>query len=179
MGEEIFLKEKKTKPSKPKRQLTQAQLDGLKKGREKMAEKRALLKKDAKVSVDRVTTQKKERRAKKAHINLDKEREIRDKFERVKQTKIKKFTDLKYTFLDKCKTEKEFNEFNSIFDEIDDNLITNTEELHKVLMEKAMKYKIPKKVNDSHISKLREMEEQQNPNIQIEINEECDMEEID
>ena len=86
MGEEIFIKEKKTaKTPKPKRKLTQAQLDGLAKGRQRMREKRAALKKDAEVATTRLTQQKEERRQKKLHIDENREKAIKAKFQKKEQ----------------------------------------------------------------------------------------------
>lgn len=182
MGEEIFIKESKkvAKTPKPKRKLTQAQLDGLAKGRARMAEKRAALKKDGKIATERLEKNKEDRRLKRQHINENREREIKAKFEKKKMEKIQVFSELKYQALEKCKTEKEYNELNSIFDEIDDNMITDTTNLHKMLMEKANKYRIPKKVENSHRDKLREMESLQKPNVEIIVEEdEEELEEYD
>jgi len=96
--EEIFIKE--SKPKK-KRQLTEKQLEGLKKGREKMAEKRKLKKE--------MDNKRKELAA------LDKKATVESKNENKKTREIKKKVIEEQTFIQKKqKADKSSTKFNKL-----------------------------------------------------------------
>ena len=119
--EEIFKKPEPEKKPKKKRQLSQAQLDALAKGRARMAEKKAaekpakaqkkaVAKEDAKVVNENKTNQKKARQAKKKFLhNQEKEDAVRRKLQEKRLQKIEEFEDLKYSYMARLKSEDEIN----------------------------------------------------------------------
>lgn len=153
MSEEMFIKETETeaievKPKK-KRQLTEKQLEGLRKGREKMAEKRkmkkaltekkkALQKKDGEASKQNLQTEKKERKAKKKAVEESVIQELTFKEKKVKAEKsASKFAKLKLKALDSIKTSKELEEFEKIMKGVSSDMAKNPEQLYTYLREHA------------------------------------------
>ena len=161
MGEdEIFVKPL-NKPIPKKRELTDAQLAGLAKGRAKMAEKRAKIKEDTenenikmaledvKVVEENKKNQKKSRANKKKItekqkklISEERENIIKAKFQMKRQKKIDDFIDLKYKFMEECKNETEMEQYKSILDKIDEGLILDDKKLHTYLLQEADKFRV-------------------------------------
>lgn len=152
----MFIKETETaivseatvKPKK-KRQLTEKQLEGLRKGREKMAEKRkmkkaltekkkALQKKDVEASKENSQVEKKERKAKKKAVEESVIQELTFKEKKAKGEKsATKFNKLKLKALDSIKTSKELAEFERIMKGVSSDMAKNPEKLYTYLREHA------------------------------------------
>tara|TARA_Y100001938_G_C8066098_1_gene420265 strand:+ start:847 stop:1299 length:453 start_codon:yes stop_codon:yes gene_type:complete len=131
MSEEIFIKEK------PKRKLTQAQLDGLAKGRAKVKAKR-----DAKNGKPtRQETMKEERKKKNKTIAEQREIELQRKLEKKHQEKIDRFNEIKYKYMDRCKTLSEMREMKEMLDDIEEEEVYDLHAVGKKLAEKIkLKY---------------------------------------
>lgn len=139
----------KNKQGKPKRQLTEKQLEGLRKGREKMAEKRrikkameekkkALQKKDVEATNENTKTEKKERQAKKKAVEESVKQELSYKEKKAKAEKSqKKFNKLKVEALEKIKSSKEMEEFEKIMNGVSNDMAKNPEMLYRYLREHA------------------------------------------
>ena len=133
--EEIFDKKEKKEPvEKKKRKLTQAQLDGLAKGRLRMKEKReaeklAKAKLDALAEKANKKAEREARKEKKRAIDKQKEHDIEVKVKREYMTKRKKkiqdFANLKYKWLEKAKTPQEYNDFKEAMNGITEDMIVN------------------------------------------------------
>jgi len=152
MSEEMFIKETESnievKPKK-KRQLTEKQLEGLRKGREKMAEKRkmkkaltekkkALQKKDVDATKENSKTEKKERQAKKKAVEESVKQELTYKEKKAKAEKsATKFNKLKLKALDSIKTSRELEEFEKIMKGVSSDMAKNPEQLYIYLREHA------------------------------------------
>ena len=127
MSEEIFIKEKATK-AKPKKQLSQKQLEGLAKGRAKMAEKRAMkkamsdakqrLKKDKaenKIIQQTKETHKTERQQKKKAVKYSEEQEQTYKQKKeMGERSSNKFNKIRMEALKFIKTEDDLEEYDRI-----------------------------------------------------------------
>lgn len=135
------------KPKKKKRQLTERQLEGLKKGREKMAEKRRLKKEtekrkkellemDSKVIKETNKEQKKARIKKKITIQKNKmsEEEFIEKKKKGDKSSTK-FNKLRTEALKNIKSTKEMEEFEKIMNGVNKEMERNPEELYKYLRE--------------------------------------------
>tara|TARA_R100000654_G_scaffold16129_1_gene33991 strand:- start:8700 stop:9281 length:582 start_codon:yes stop_codon:yes gene_type:complete len=136
--EEIFDKKEKKQAEqsveKKKRKLTQAQLDGLAKGRLRMKEKReaeklAKAKLDALAEKANKKAEREARKEKKKAIDRQKEHDIEVKVKREYMTKRKKkiqdFANLKYKWLEKAKTPQEYNDFKEAMNGITEDMIVN------------------------------------------------------
>jgi len=133
--EEIFDKKKSEKPQeKKKKKLSQAQLDGLARGRAKMAEKRlankkAMEKADADAEKQNRKAEKELRKEKRKAIDRQKEHDIEVKVKREYMTKRKKkiqdFANLKYKWLEKAKTPQEYSDFKEAMNGITEDMIVN------------------------------------------------------
>ena len=136
--EEIFDKKVKKQAEQPvekkKRKLTQAQLDGLAKGRLRMKEKReaeklAKAKLDALAEKANKKAEREARKEKKRAIDKQKEHEIEQKVKREYMTKRKKkiqdFANLKYKWLEKAKTPQEYSDFKEAMNGITEDMIVN------------------------------------------------------
>jgi len=133
--EEIFDKPKKqAEKNKQKKKLTQAQLDGLARGRAKMAEKRLAEKKrkekaDAEADKANRKAEKELRKEKRLQIDKQKEHDIEVKVKREYMTKRKKkiqdFANLKYKWLEQAKTPQEYNDFKDAMNGITEDMIVN------------------------------------------------------
>lgn len=151
----MFIKENETvseaievKPKK-KRQLTEKQLEGLRKGREKMAEKRkmkkaltekkkALQKKDSEASKENSQVEKKERKAKKKAVEESVKQELTFKEKKAKAEKsASKFNKIKLKALDNIKSSKELDEFEKIMKGVSNDMAKNPEQLYAYLREHA------------------------------------------
>lgn len=173
MGEEIFIKEQQSKKkttTKPKKTLSQAQLDGLAKGRARMAEKRALKKatakqekeevdkelqkKDLKAVKESKTLHKEERKIRMKHIKEDREQKLKEKWEKDKlirqqeaeekrNKEIERFSNLKYGIMETAKSEQEYNDFKSIMDKVDDNMIMDKTKLYSYLETSMKQFQVP------------------------------------
>ena len=159
--ENIEVVEKK----KPKRKLTEAQLNNLKKGREKMAEKRRLLKeqkaltkhvnKEDKKAVKENKVIKKEQKAeqKRQLKNQDKELDHLRKLKEKKQTlleesirrdqaeKLSRFADLRSKWVSKTENEEDYEELTEVLDTIEEETILDDSKLETTLLDLMERYK--------------------------------------
>lgn len=169
--EEVFNKEVDKVVKKPKRKLTEKQLENLAKGRARMAEKRRLAKEKAeqkaKEKDDKKTAKESEKvavegqKAKhKAHkqkrrtlkeINAEKEAQILARLQKEDEEKTNKknarldlFTSLKVKCLEKAKSVSEYNEIKQALDGIDEDTLHNDAKL-KEYAKNVMKPYIKKK----------------------------------
>lgn len=143
------INEPSEKPKKPKRKLTEKQLEGLAKGRAKMAEKRAMKKKmtekkkelqnlDMKATQENQSTHKKDRQNKKEAVKKSYEIEEDFKEKKAKANKsLNKFNKLKMGALDKIKSTKEMLEFEKIMKGVNNDMAKNPEKLYTYLREHA------------------------------------------
>ena len=144
--EEIF-EEAVPEPSKRKKQLSQKQLDGLAKGRAKVAEKRAEKKRMAEERKNfdaKMIEQKAENRKKKRDIvRFDEEEEYRMVLEKKSQDKIKlqNFKTLRTKYLKRCETAEDFDELKSRLDEITEDDILDKDRLKNKLIKMLDNYK--------------------------------------
>ena len=178
LPDEKPVKEKK-KRGRPKKKLSEAQLQALAKGRARMKEKRdeasarkkqkeeneALFKEqerkrelrrvenDDKAIVDN----QKNRRTQKLKMNelLDQQREIalHNKFLKEHNAKLEKFKKIKYKYMEQAKSLKEYTEFKSIMDDIPEEVVLDNGKLVKHLEAEMVKYTIKKSndnINDDH-----------------------------
>ena len=135
VDEAIYIKEK------PKRKLTQAQLDGLAKGRAKVKEKRDLSKADTKIQKENNKNYKENRGKRNRTIAEQRELEIKVRLEASHQKKIDLFNEIKYEYMDKCKTMGEMREMKEILDTIDEDEIYDLKAVGmKILKEVKKKY---------------------------------------
>ncbi len=144
--EEIF-EEAVPEPSKRKKQLSQKQLDGLAKGRAKVAEKRAEKKRmaeerknfDAKMIEQKVENRKKKRDI----VKSDEEDEYRRQLELKSQnaTKLQNFKTLRTKYLKRCETAEDFDELKSRLDEITEDDILDNDRLKNKLIKMLDNYK--------------------------------------
>jgi len=139
MGEEVF--DKGDSAPKPKRKLTQKQLDALARGRAKMEEKRKM--KLDKTAVKEGKEQKKEQRATKKERKLEMEalerikvRERARKEEEAKGKKLSDWEEKRLGILEKCPTEDEFNKLMRALDDITEEDILDDEKLVAKLVQK-------------------------------------------
>lgn len=159
--ENIEVVEKK----KPKRKLTEAQLGNLKKGREKMAEKRRLLKEekalnkhvtkeDKKAVKENKVIKKEQKIEKKRQIKhqekeLDHLKQIKDKKQKVLEEsirreqadKLSKFADLRSKWVSKTETEEDYEELTEALNEIDEETILDDGKLETTLLTLMERYK--------------------------------------
>ncbi len=200
MSEEMFIKETETnvevKPKK-KRQLTEKQLEGLRKGREKMAEKRkmkkaltekkkALQKKDVDATKENSKTEKKERQAKKKAVEESVKQELSFKEKKAKGEKsATKFNKLKLKALDSIKTSRELEEFEKIMKGVSSDMAKNPEQLYtylrehadrlapeekrKAYMEREVKNSKGKKSPKKRLETITETTEEKKPNLKLNI----------
>ena len=144
--EEIF-EEAVPEPTKRKKQLSQKQLDGLAKGRAKVAEKRAEKKRMAEERKNfdaKMIEQKAENRKKKRDIvRFDEEEEYRMVLEKKSQDKIKlqNFKTLRTKYLKRCETAEDFDELKSRLDEITEDDILDKDRLKNKLIKMLDNYK--------------------------------------
>jgi hypothetical protein len=145
MNEDMFIKENTDKPKKPKRKLTEKQLEGLAKGRAKMAEKRKMKKAitdkkkqlqdlDKKAEVENSKVEKQDRKAKK--VANEKSFKLEDDFKVKKEKALKsasKFDKLKLKALEGIKTTKEMEEFEKIMKGVSKDMASNPEKLYDYL----------------------------------------------
>tara|TARA_R110002072_G_scaffold271842_1_gene431829 strand:- start:754 stop:1326 length:573 start_codon:yes stop_codon:yes gene_type:complete len=170
--EEMFNKEVDKVVKKPKRKLTEKQLENLAKGRAKMAEKRAaaklkkaetdekkLVKSSDKCAKEGQKTDKinhKEKRRTLKEINAEKEKTILARLEKEETDKYNKknsrmdlFTSLKVKCLEQAKCVSEYNEIKNALDGIDEDTLHNDDKLKsyaKTIMKPYIKVK--KKLSD-------------------------------
>ena len=149
------------KPKKKKRQLTQKQLDGLKRGREKMAEKRKLKKamedkkkelakkkEEDKVIIETSKQHKEKRAEKKKQVKYSEEQEKDYKMKKEKQKKsMDKFNKIKLAAIQYLKTEEEVAEFENIMKGVSQEMSKNPESLYEYLGQHANRLAPPKKNN--------------------------------
>ncbi len=190
--EEIFNKEVDKVVKKPKRKLTEKQLENLAKGRAKMAEKRAAAKAkkaetDAKKLVKSSDKCAKEhqKETKKAHkekrrtlkeINAEKEKLILARLEKEetdknnkKNTRLDLFTSLKVKCLEQAKSVSEYNEIKAALDGIDEDTLHNDDKLKSYAKNIMKPYIKPKKFDKCNkLSSVKEVEEPADkPNVKI------------
>jgi hypothetical protein len=142
VGEEIFVKEK------PKRKLTQAQLDGLARGRAKVKEKREAEKakkqnaqNDAKIQKENNKNYKIQKAKKNRTIAEQREIEIQRKLEQQHQEKIEAFNKIKYKYMEKCKNVYEMKMFKEVLDTINEEDIYDWKKCgEKIIKEIKLKY---------------------------------------
>jgi len=150
---------------KPKRKLTEAQLQNLKKGREKMAEKRRLLKeqkqlnkhitKEDKKAVKENKVIKKEQKAEKKrqvkhqekeleHLRQLKEKrqqKLEEELRREQAQKLSRFADLRSKWVSKTETEEDYEDLTEALDEIDEETILDDSKLETTLLSLMERYK--------------------------------------
>tara|TARA_R110002072_G_scaffold186277_1_gene343158 strand:+ start:387 stop:836 length:450 start_codon:yes stop_codon:yes gene_type:complete len=144
--EEIF-EEAVPEPTKRKKQLSQKQLDGLAKGRAKVAERRAEKKKlaeqqkhfDEKMIEQKVENRKKKREA----IKTDEEETWRKTLVAKSQNKVKiqNFKTLRTKYLKRCQTAEDFDELKGRLDEITEDDILDNDRLKNKLIKMLDNYK--------------------------------------
>ena len=144
--EEIF-EEAVPEPTKRKKQLSQKQLDGLAKGRAKVAERRAEKKKlaeqqkhfDEKMIEQKVENRKKKREA----IKTDEEETWRKTLVAKSQNKVKiqNFKTLRTKYLKRCQTAEDFDELKGRLDEITEEDILDNDRLKNKLIKMLDNYK--------------------------------------
>ncbi len=130
--EEIFVKELPTKSTR--KPLSEAQLEGLKKGREKMkARRRQKLKDDLEKELERERSEKTEvQERKKEQLPsrlLSVRKKLLDREMSVKKEKKSRFTKLKYQVLESMESVKDFDRLSDLLDEIDEEDIYDDEVL--------------------------------------------------
>ena len=147
MNEEIFVKNTE-EPKKPKRKLTEKQIQGLAKGREKMAEKRkmkkaiadkkkALAELDSKAVKENMKMDKEEKKAKKK-VLAKQETELSYKEQKAKWEKsTTKFNKLKLDSLERIKSTKEMAEFEKIMSGVSGDISKDPAKLYTYLREHA------------------------------------------
>tara|TARA_R110002167_G_scaffold16422_3_gene64227 strand:- start:5553 stop:6002 length:450 start_codon:yes stop_codon:yes gene_type:complete len=144
--EEIF-EEAVPEPTKRKKQLSQKQLDGLAKGRAKVAERRAEKKRLEEVNKKfdvKMIEQKVENRKKKREIVKEcEETEHRNMLvEKQNNTnKIQKFKTLRTKYLRRCETAEDFDELKGRLDEITEEDILDNDRLKNKLIKMLDNYK--------------------------------------
>ncbi len=158
MGEEIFIKKE---PAKKKKQLTEKQLEGLARGRAKMAEKRAIklamiekkkelakAKEDAKVVKENTKRNTKARQEKKVKVEESLQQELTMKQKKALADKSStKFNKLKLEALKQIKTEEDLEEFETIMKGVSKQMERNPDELYSYLNghSERLGYKAPAK----------------------------------
>jgi len=128
VSEDIYIKDK------PKRKLTQAQLDGLAKGRAKVKEKREEAKNNDKVVKENTKRNKQTRAKMNRTIAEQKELELEKKLETEHKQKIDEFNTIKYKYMDRCKTLAEMREMKSILDTIEEEEIYDLKKVGKKII---------------------------------------------
>ena len=144
--EEIF-EEAVPEPTKRKKQLSQKQLDGLAKGRAKVAERRAEKKRLAeqgKVFDAKMIEQKADNRNKKREImKSNEEEEYRLMLEKRSEisNKINNFKTLRTKYLKRCQTAEDFDELKRRLDGITEEDILDNDRLKNKLIKMLDNYK--------------------------------------
>ena len=132
MGEEAF-----EKKEKPKRKLTQKQLDALARGRARKNEKLKLKKEQAKEEKKAVEMRKEQRAVAR---NLRKEQEILEQIKikereayklKLKEDRKKKWEDSRCVALSKCTTEAQYNEVSKYLDKVEEDDFNDDEGIPK------------------------------------------------
>tara|TARA_R110002074_G_scaffold436_3_gene2124 strand:- start:76 stop:525 length:450 start_codon:yes stop_codon:yes gene_type:complete len=144
--EEIF-EEAVPEPTKRKKQLSQKQLDGLAKGRAKVAERRAEKKRLAeqgKVFDAKMIEQKADNRNKKREImKSNEEEEYRLMLEKRSENsaKIENYKTLRTKYLKRCQTAEDFDELKRRLDGITEEDILDNDRLKNKLIKMLDNYK--------------------------------------
>lgn len=140
--EEIF-EEAVPEPSKRKKQLSQKQLDGLAKGRARMAEKRNAKKKQTEFEAKMIEQKQSNRRVKREIVKADDEeahyRTLLANDEKTK--KLKNFKELRTKYLKRCQTKEDFDELRERLDAIDEDDICDNARLKEKLIKMLSNYK--------------------------------------
>ena len=164
--EDIFDKEiDKVVEKKPKRKLTEKQLENLAKGREKMRLKREAEKKkkeqgiikesDKGAKQDQKEAKKnlKTKRKTMKEINIEKQKAILEKLEKEEKKKSAKreqrealYHTLKLKCLEQAKSVKEYTEIQTALDGIDEDILHDDEKLKEYAKQVMKPYLIPKEV---------------------------------
>ena len=139
MSETIFEKERKPS-SKP---LTKKQKEALAKGRARLREKRAGVGDDVPDQAVK-TRQKEERLARQRVLDEKREIDIYNKLMKKGNDKIAKFVDLKYKWLDKASSVKEYKDMKAVLDTITEEDILEDSHIPK-LVEGARSFSKAKK----------------------------------
>ena len=162
--EEIFDKEiDKVVEKKPKRKLTEKQLENLAKGREKMRLKREAEKlkkekgiikeadKGAKQDQKEQKKALKQKRKTMKEINIEKQKAILEKLEKEEKKKSSKreerealYHTLKLKCLEQAKSVKEYTEIQTALDGIDEDILHNDEKLKEYAKQIMKPYIYPK-----------------------------------
>jgi len=179
VDEEIFNKEIDKVVKKPKRKLTEKQLENLAKGREKMKLKReqAKAEKESKVAIKvikesdkcakkgQVEKRKghKEKRRTLKEINKEKEDKILQRLEKQEADKLIKtksrldlFTNLKVKCLQEAKSVKDYKEIKQALDGIDEDTLHDDKKLKEYARNVMGKY-----INKKEVQKQSDSEEEQ------------------
>ena len=130
--EEIFVKELPTKSNR--KPLSDAQLEGLRKGREKMkARRRAKMKEELAKELEREkeeqTEIKQAKHAQRPSKLLSIRKKLLERESAVKKEKMSKFNTLKYQVLESMTSVKEFDRLADLLDEIDEEDVYDDEVL--------------------------------------------------
>lgn len=132
MGEEAF-----EKKEKPKRKLTQKQLDALARGRARKNEKLKIKKEQAKEEKKAVEMRKEQRAIAR---NLRKEQEILEKIKikereafklKLKEDRKKKWEEARCVALSKCSSEAQYNEVVKYLDKVEEDDFNDDESISK------------------------------------------------
>ena len=183
IDEDIFDKPQAEKPIKPKRKLTDKQLENLKKGRERMALKRAETKakkdageeikkekkiikvsdKCAKEGQKKKTKDIKEKRKTMKQINEEKEKQILLRLEKQEQDKQNKkqskddlFTSLKVKCLDKAKDINEYKSIKNALDGIDEDTLHDDKKLRAYAKNVMSSFNKTNKTKDPKLESIKE-----------------------
>ncbi len=167
--EEIFVKEVEKTIKKPKRKLTEKQLENLAKGREKMRLKREEAKKKGEIKMVKASdkgAKEQQKETKKKHkekrrtlkeINKEKEEQLLARLEKEeaetnnkKQIREDLFQTLKLKCLEKASSVKDYNEIKQALDGIDNETLHNDEKL-KTYALKVMKPYIKEKEQKANL----------------------------
>tara|TARA_R110002167_G_C12610132_1_gene645852 strand:+ start:919 stop:1368 length:450 start_codon:yes stop_codon:yes gene_type:complete len=140
--EEIF-EEAVPEPTKRKKQLSQKQLDGLAKGRAKVAERRAEKKRLAEFDVKMIEQKAENRNKKKEIMKNTEEEEHRLMLEKRSEisNKINNFKTLRTKYLKRCQTAEDFDELKRRLDGITEEDILDNDRLKNKLIKMLDNYK--------------------------------------
>lgn len=127
----IYMSETMFEKERPKKELSKRQKDALAKGREKLKKKRTgTIITDEEVSIPAPNPykarQREERLLRQKVLDEKREIDIYNKLMKKGNDKINKFKELKYNWLDKAPSMKEYNDFKSVLDTItEEDILTD------------------------------------------------------
>lgn len=133
----IYMSETMFEKERPKKELSKRQKDALAKGREKLKKKRTgTIITDEEVSIPAPSPykarQREERLLRQKVLDEKREIDIYNKLMKKGNDKINRFKELKYNWLDKAPSMKEYNEFKGVLDTITEEDILTDNHLTKL-----------------------------------------------